>query len=1160
MGGYRPLSKPADLRQGAGGYLGRTPLPLPVHSAPTPILLLFALASCTGPVPQNADKGAGSDASAKSRPLLVEVPADSSGIHFANLLNETDTFNYFKFEYMYNGGGVAVGDVNGDSLPDLYFTGNTTSDRLYLNKGDLRFEDITTHAIPGTHQGFHSGVSMADVNGDGRLDIYVCRTGPWKETAMRTNLLYINNGGDKDGVPTFTERAKEFGIADTSRSTQGIFFDHDRDGDLDLYVLNTPLQGKSKFTNQETTRLIARHASPTSILFRNDGGHFTNITAEAGLWTMGYSLGVAVSDLDGNGREDIYVANDYIEPDKMWLANGSGAYVDAVRSATRHNSNFGMGCDAADYDNDGFVDLMVLDMVSEDHVRSKKNMGGMSSEKFWGVVSAGFHYQYMFNTLQHNNGNGSFSEVGQLAGVSKTDWSWAPLFCDLDNDGWKDLMITNGYKRDMRDNDYMITAKKLQDEGAPMTMSKVFALVPSTKIRNYLYRNTSLDSAGNKTMAFQDVSVEWGFNKPENSNGAAYADLDNDGDLDLVINNLDETASLYANQAVQQGRGHYLRVALEGAGGAGAMGAQVRVRAGGIEQLQELMLTRGFQSSVEPVLHFGLGSATVADEVRVTWPDGKVSVLNTVPADHVLNVLRASAVKAAPAPAGAPPLLSESAKRLGLDFVHVENAYDDFKQEVLLPHKQSENGPLLSTGDANGDGRDDLFVGGARGQSGALYVQNVNGTFSKAGSQPWEAQKASEDMGSLFFDADGDGDQDLYVVSGSNETDLFADQYFNRLYLNDGHGAFTHSPTALPPLATSAMRVTAADIDGDRDLDLFVGGRITPGQYPRAPRSYLLMNDAAGHFSDATEQLAPDLLKPGLVTDAEFIDYDGDKDPDLVLLGEWMPISFYENTGGKLVKANEKSGLKDTEGWWWSLTSGDIDGDGDPDLVCGNIGWNNKFHCSPEHPFHVYWGDFDDNGHNDIVLAKENQQIGLVPVRGRECSSQQCAMIEDKFPTYDAFAHASLEQIYTPEKLSKALHLEAKHMRSCVLVNEGGGRFTLNDLPGMAQAAPIMGSTLFDANGDGHMDLVIAGNHWGAEVETVRYDAGTGLVLLGDGAGNFQPMTIARSGLFAWGNVKDLALLNTGPEKKPLIVVANNNDRLQAFAPSDNGSLLGQRR
>lgn len=1088
-----------------------------------------------------APQGANAD-QAEARPLFLSVPADSSGVLFTNTIVENQQQNYYTYEYMYNGGGVAVGDINNDGLPDLYFTGNLMPDKLYLNKGGMRFEDITATAIgEAGQQGWHTGVTMADVNNDGHLDIYVCRAGWYKEPEKRANLLYINNGD-----LTFTESASSLGVADTTRSTQGAFFDMDKDGDLDLFVINTPLQGP-KLSNLDVERMIKERRSPTDRLYRNDNGRFTDITAEAGVWNMGYGLGVAISDYDGNGYPDIYVANDYIEHDFLYMNQGNGRFKEEIKQRTRHISNFGMGCDASDYDNDGLTDIIVLDMVSEDHVRSKKNMGAMSTDKFWQTVNAGYHYQFMSNTLQRNNGNGTFSEVGQLAGVSKTDWSWAALLADLDNDGWKDLLVTNGYKRDMRDNDYMRASEELKSQKG-LRVEQLFDLVPSQKIRNYLFKNKG-------DLTFTNVSESWGFRNAVNSNGATYADLDGDGDLDLVINNMDERAEIYANQSVEQGKDKHIKVDLEARNTAQAIGARVVVRTASGEQTQEVMPTRGFQSCTETILLFGLGDATVAD-VTVHWPNGGVSRFEGVASGTRLAVPRSSAKPFTPEPASK-PVFADHAVRMGLDHKDVENVHNDFDEQVLLPHKGSEYGPLMSTGDANGDGLVDLYIGGSRDEAGVLFLQNASGTFRKAPSQPWAAHKDREDMGSLFFDADGDGDQDLLVASGSNETDLYYDLYGNRLYRNDGKGNFTYDPGALPMLQTSTMRVAASDIDGDGDLDLFVGGRAIPGQYPQPPRSYLLLNDGAGRFADATQELAPDLMQPGMVTDAGFMDHDGDGDEDLVLVGEWMPISFYENNGGHFTNVTDRTGLKETEGWWFSMEFADLDGDGDKDILCGNLGWNSKFHGTPDHPVHLYWSDFDGNGKGDIVLAKESKGH-LLPVRGRECSSQQCPMITDKFSTYDAFANADLGQIYGQEKLGNALHLQVRHMLSCVLINEGKGRYTLKDLPMAAQVAPVNGFAVTDWNGDGKVDIVLAGNMWGAEVETTRYDAGTGLLLLGQGDGTFEPVSITKSGIFAWNNVKDVALLPLADGSKA-VAISNNSASLEVFRPSSGKVLLSAR-
>ncbi|MEO8069340.1 MAG: VCBS repeat-containing protein [Flavobacteriales bacterium] len=1095
------------------------------------------------------------DAAIPDQPLLVSLPPERTGINFSNPIMEDADVNFFHYEYLYNGGGVAVGDLNNDGLVDVYFTGTLNPDKVYLNRGGMKFEDVTSKVLPTKHEGWHSGVNIVDVNNDGWLDIHVSRSGWYEDTDVRKNLLYINKGGiEPGGVPAFQEQAEAFGIADTGRTTQSAFFDYDADGDLDLYVMNCPLQAPGQLTSLEVDALIAANKAPTDQFYRNDGGHYVNVSKQAGIQNMAYGLGLVISDLNGDDRPDIYVANDYIAPDFMYLNNGNGTFTERVKETTRHISNFAMGTDAADFNNDGLPDIMTVDMVSEDHVRSKKNMGAMSSDKFWGVVKVGYHYQYMFNTLQMNNGNGTFSEVAQQAGVSKTDWSWTPMLADLDNDGWKDLVITNGYKRDMRDKDYMDASDKLKNE-KQVSLQQIFSLVPSNRIRDYAYRNKGLDESGMPSLAFEDVSEAWGFKQSANSNGATYADLDNDGDLDIIFNNIDAVAEVFENQAVQQGKGHWLRVQVEGDGGK-AYGAKLTLRTSQGEQFQELMPTRGYQGGVDRILHFGLGAATSAAELLVRWPDGKESRFADVKADQIFKVERATAKD--PLPLTIEPKLLAESTPTGLVFKHVENTYDDFLRERLLPHKQSELGPLVSVGDANGDGLDDLFIGGARGQTSALFVQNANVTFAKGPSQPWTAHAICEDLGSLFFDADGDGDQDLYVVSGSNEVDQDPRNYNNRLYRNDGSGNFKYDPNSLPELQTSAMRVCAADIDGDKDLDLFVGGRVIPGEYPNTPRSYLLLNDGGGTFSDATETLAPDMLRMGLVSDAEFYDYDSDGDADLIAVGEWMPISFFENTGGRFAQATDKSGLKDTEGWRSSLTVADLDGDGDKDLVCGNIGWNSKFHAKPDHPLDIYWNDFDGNGHNDIVLAKDYKGK-VVPVRGRQCSSEQCPMIANKFETYDAFAKATLGQIYGDEKLAKALHLQAKHMRSCVVMNLGKGKWELRDLPGMAQSAPINGSVVMDVDNDGHMDILAVGNNWGAEVETIRYDGGTGCVLLGDGKGGFKPLPTSKSGLFAWENAKDLALVHLGKSGAPLLVVANNNSSLQGFRLVGEGKLAGVR-
>ena len=1107
-----------------------------------PTLVAAVLTSCGT---KTQDPAEAATPAATRSPLLSAVPPEQSGIAFTNTITESPDLNYFTYVYAYNGGGVAVGDIDNDGLQDVYFTGNQVSDKLYRNLGGLKFEDITEKAIgPKAHEGWRTGVTMADVNADGLLDIHVSRSGSTADPALTANLLYLNNG---DG--TFTERAKELGVADTSHSTQAAFFDADRDGDLDLHVINHPTTRMKGLTNFTAKRAVDEKRAPTDRFYRNDGPspalpgreagipHFTDATYEAHLENFDYTLGQSVSDLDQDGWPDLYTANDFDAPDLMYLNRTDGTFAERSQYRLRHISNFGMGCDVADYNNDALPDIITLDMTADDHLRNKTNMASMNPQKFWALVNGGYFFQYMVNTLQLNNGNGSWSEVGQLAGVARTDWSWAPLFCDLDNDGWKDLMITNGYLHDVRDNDYARAVYDTIRTGAGYFGT--LGLIPSMKLRNYLYRN-------NGDLTFADSSQAWGFTEPVNSNGAAYADLDNDGDLDLVVNNMNITASLFANNTSANFTDrHWLRLKAT-SGTSPVFGVKATIRAGGITQYQELYPSRGYQSCVEPLLHFGLGTTTVIDTLLVDWPGGERTLLTRVSTDQLLTVRKEDA-KMIDRPTVKPlPLFTDIAADIGLMFRHRENPYDDFELEPLLPHKQSELGPMLSSADADGDGLDDVFIGGAHGQAPRLFTQKRDGTFSVAASQPWERHAEQEAVGSLFFDADADGDQDLLVLAGGNEEDMREAVYTQRFYLNNGNGVFTEALDRLPPMMTSALHAAAADIDNDGDLDVYIGGRTTPAHYPFAPRSFLLVNNGKGYFADGTGALAPEAMGPGLVTDVRFADLDGDKDPDLLVVGEWMKVTWFRNDGGHFTDVSTDAGLGGTHGWWYSAAVADVNEDGYPDIIAGNLGWNSKFHNTAEKPLHIYWADFDDNGRHDIVLAKEKDGKQL-PVRGRECSSQQCPMILRKFPTYAQYASSDLAGIYTQEKLSGALHLQATMMLSTVFVNDGKGHFTSQALPMLAQIAPINAIIPMDVDGDKHVDLVCAGNNWGAEVETARYDAGTGTVLRGDGKGGFAPMPITRSGFFAWGNVKDLALVRTGADKVPLIVVANNNDMVQAF-------------
>lgn len=1071
--------------------------------------------------------------------LFKEISPEKSGVTFENRLTETDSMNYFVYPYIYMGGGVSIGDINNDGLQDIYFTGNMVPDKLYLNKGNMWFEDISEKAGVGADKRWITGTTMADVNNDGYLDIYVSVAGKY---GPKNNLLYINN---KD--LTFTESAKNYGIAGNTNSIQAAFFDYDLDGDLDLYVANYPI---AKFTtpNHVYKQLIENPVLETSDrLYRNDGGTtFIDVTETSGVLNYGLSVGLAISDIDEDGFPDIYVSNDFATPDYLYINSGDGTFRESVKEITKHTAWYGMGVDMADINNDALPDFIQLDMTPENNRRSKANMASMNPKKFWDNVNMGFHYQYMQNCLQLNNGrvNGTmqpFSDISRLAGMATTDWSWGVLMADFDNDGWKDVVVTNGVRREINNKDYFKTLKTYTPMAFRNNMLELTEKMPSEKVPNYAFKN-------NGDLTFTDVSKGWNLGFKGFSNGLTYGDLDNDGDLDLVVSNLDSISSIYENQATKVSGNNYLRFKLNGPEkNKFALGAKVLLEYDGQKQVQDLMLTRGYQSSVEPFLNFGLGKQTKVDKATIIWPDGKQEIKQEIEANTIVEVHYKDAIKKSVEYDGLNNYRFVSVtSKLGVNYKHEENTFDDFENEPLLPHRTSQFGPALATADINNNGREDFFVGGAHGQSGRIFTQQLDGTFQEIKVTDIQKDALYEDLGALFFDADNDGDQDLYVVSGGNEFDENSPLLQDRLYINDGKGHFKKDTSALPEMLTSGSKAVATDFDKDGDLDVFVGGRLVPGKYPLPARSYLLRNDSNEgeiQFTDVTQKLATDLYKPGLVTDMKWLDIDNDGWQDLIVVGEWMPVSIFKNDEGKLISKTSDYGLENTVGWWYSIDAGDFDNDGDLDIVAGNLGMNYKYQASEKQTFDVYASDFDKNGHLDIVLGYYSDGIQY-PVRGRECSSQQIPGITRKFKNYDAFSKATIEDVYTKDKLEGALHYQAKTFATTYFENVGE-LFNAKPLPMEAQLSAVNGIISEDFNNDGNLDLVIAGNLFTSEVETPRNDAGQGLYLIGDGKGNFTVQAPYQSGLSLGGDVKGLALLNGGKHK--LIIAANNNEYIKAI-------------
>jgi len=1082
----------------------------------------------------------------KNEPRIFNlILSDRTGIQFTNTIREDDEHNVYRYMNIYTGAGVAAGDINNDGLSDLYFSGNMVTGRLYLNRGDLKFDDITEPSgVENTRWG--TGTSMVDINQDGWLDIYVCvsGSGALKE---RANLLYINNGDN-----TFTESAEKYGIADTRQTMHATFFDYDKDGDLDLFLIINPAAYEQN-VNVVRPRKVDGEALSTDVLYRNDGNKiFTDISREAGILVEGYSLGVAISDINDDDWPDIYISNDFVGNDILYINNQDGTFTDRLDDFVKHTSYAGMGNDVADINNDGLVDIMVLDMRPEDNKRQKLIISSTGYDRFQLMLQSGYEPQYSRNTLQLNNPAGKFSEVGYLSGVSSTDWSWSALLADYDNDTDRDLFVTNGFLRDLGNLDYIHyqsiynTAMGTQEAKIKNKLDAIKSL-EGAPLRDYVFEN-------NGDATFTDRSEKWGIQRPGYSNGATYSDLDNDGDLELVVNNINEPTHVYENRANELTNRNFIRIKLLGAPpNRDGIGAKLRLACKGNMQYYEHFLSRGYESAVDPVIHFGLGSLSAVDSLEIQWPDGKYQLLRNIKANQLLTLRQEDAVfrNTTSNPDNPDPIFSKVEKLPGVNYLHRENNFVDFKIQPILPHMHSRGGPGVAVGDVNSDGLEDFFVGAAAGYSGQFFLQNPDGSFQQRALQE---DSASEDMGVLLFDVDNDRDLDLYVVSGGSAFAKGSELYQDRLYINDGSGDYQKKPGSLPEIQASGSSVTAADFDRDGDLDIFVGGRIVPGEYPLPARSYLLRNDtkssgqsgvAEVSFADVTDALAPDLSEIGLVTSALWTDYNNDGWMDLLVAGEFMPLKFYANRQGSFADETASTGLSYTSGWWNSLVAGDFDRDGDTDYMAGNLGLNTKYHASPEEPLCVYANDYDKNGRIDPVMCYYIQGENYLAHTRDDIIAQINAM-RARFKTYEAYSEATFEESFLSSELESAYVVKTERFESSYIENLGGGKFSIKPLPLEAQISPIFGMLPGDFDEDNNLDAILVGNSYATAVSTGRYDASLGLYLRGDGHGNFKPVGIHESGLLADKDAKGLARCTLG-NGRVLILVTNNSDSLTVF-------------
>ncbi|WP_289039765.1 VCBS repeat-containing protein [uncultured Zobellia sp.] len=1087
----------------------------------------------------------------KKNTLFTQVKSNYTGVTFNNKIVESDSFNILTTEYIFNGGGIAVGDFNNDSKPDLFFTGNQVPNKLYLNQGKFKFQDISEDAGIEAKMAWKTGVAVVDINSDGLLDIYVCAA-MYTKPEEKANMLFVNQGINKSGKPIFKEMANEYGIADTGNSMNATFFDYDKDGLLDLYVLNNvdihelPSNYREKITDGS--------ALSNDRLYKNNGDNtFTDVTLEAGITIEGYGLGLAISDLNYDGWPDIYVSNDYLTNDILYTNNGDGTFSNNIEDEIKHQSKFSMGSDISDYNNDGFLDIITIDMLGETNYRQKTTIRNTKYNDYNLNEKFGYGYQYMRNMLQTGQGLGvPYSETGLMAGISKTDWSWSPLFVDVDNDGAKDLLITNGFPRDITDLDFGEFNFNVRRFLSP---SQILDSIPVVKIPNYAYKNE-------QNGLFSDVGEKWGLNIPSFSNGAAFADLDGDGDMDYIVNNIDEEAFVFENNLnyIKGEQHNYLDIKLQGPKtNASGIGAKIVLRhEDGTFQYQEHYLTRGYMSSVQDIIHFGLANTKTVNSLEIVWPNGKYQQIKNTKSNQIITINYNDARVAEPndltfpfVQNELPTIFNEVSKKIGVNYVHQEQDKVDYNLQHILPHKLTQNGPCLAVGDINGDGTEDFIVGSSSGYSPTIFLQNQDGTFKSSQLFSDEENMKFEEEGIALFDLENDGDLDLYLVSGSNEFDKESSSYTDRLLINDGTDNFTIVTDKMPVIKASGSVVRANDFDDDGFVDLFVGGRTPFAEYPLPENSYLLKN-VGGILTDVTNTYCPELSKVGMITDAIWTDIDKDGLDDLVVAGEFMPVTIFKNKKSELTKLQE-TGLDSLKGWWESIVANDFDNDGDIDLIVGNLGANNSFQPSQEKPVTILSKDFDNNGKIDPVMFAylkddvNDQTYKSFPVHFWGDLSGQSPIFRSKFNYYREYAKATQSDLFEPEELEGALELTANHDKTSYFENTGDGKFKYRQLPLQAQVAPINRIITTDYDGDSNADLLMIGNNYGNEVFIGRYDAFNGGLFKGNGKGDFDFINTINSGFKVTGDAKDMIAIKNANGGNPFIIVTQNRGRISVF-------------